>query len=354
VNSPQGPLPVTAVRAAHRFDLGRLTAWMHENIPGFSGPLTVEQFSGGQSNPTFKLSTPNSYYVMRRKPPGQLLKGAHAVDREARVMTALETAGFPVPRVHAVCTDDTVIGSWFYVMDLVVGRIFWDSTFPGVQDSERGHYLDAMNDTIARLHRINPQAVGLATYGRAESYLARQIHRWSQQYLEDLDGGRNADMDFLIEWLPAHAPPGDETSVVHGDFRVDNMIFHPTQSRVVAVLDWELSTIGHPLVDFSYHLMMYRMPPEIVGGMGGRDLVKLGIPTESEYLRRYCERTGRKSIPNLEFHLTFNLFRLAAIIHGIKGRLARGTASSENAAQLVKHLDYLAAAAQQMAVQIDA
>src|SRR5690606_473969 len=200
-------------------------------------------------------------YVMRRKPPGPLLKGAHAVEREARVLQALERVNFPVAHVHALCTDDSVIGSWFYVMDHVEGRIFWDATLPQVDRDERPLYFDAMNDTLARLHRVDFQALGLADYGRSGNYFARQISRWSRQYLEGAAAGRDEHMDRLVEWLPAHIPPGDETSLVHGDFRVDNLIFHPSEPRVLAVLDWELSTLGHPLADFSYHLMMYRMPP---------------------------------------------------------------------------------------------
>jgi aminoglycoside phosphotransferase (APT) family kinase protein len=238
------------------------------------------------------------------------------------------------------------------VMDFVAGRIFWDSAFPGVADAQRGAYVDAMNQTIARLHNIAPASVGLQDYGRADNYLARQITRWSQQYLGDLEGGRNDDLDMLIEWLPAHAPSGDEVAVVHGDFRVDNMIFDPHEPRVIAVLDWELSTIGHPLVDFTYHLLMYRLPPQILGALGGRDLASLGLPSEADYVHRYCERTHRRGIQDLEFYLIFNMFRLAAIIHGIKGRLARGSAASENAGSMIANLDALARLARQGADRI--
>ncbi|RME64885.1 MAG: phosphotransferase family protein, partial [Alphaproteobacteria bacterium] len=261
-----------AVRAAHRFDEKRLAEWMAAHVAGFEGPLEVAQFKGGQSNPTYKLSTPGKTYVLRRKPPGKLLKGAHAVEREARVLQALETVGFPVAHVHGLCTDDAVIGTWFYVMDYVAGRVVWDVTFPDVARAERPRYFDAMNETIAWLHRIDYQAVGLGDYGKPGNYFARQIGRWSKQYLEDRQAGRDPHMDRLIEWLPAHIPPGDETSIVHGDFRVDNMIFHPREPKVLAVLDWELSTLGHPLADFTYHLMMYRMPPLISAGLVGADL----------------------------------------------------------------------------------
>jgi aminoglycoside phosphotransferase (APT) family kinase protein len=330
-------------------DEGRLEDWVREHVPGFHGPLSLTPLNGGQSNPTFRIDTPSASFVLRRKPMGALLKGAHAVDREWRVMAALAPAGFPVPRVHALCTDERVIGSWFYVMDFVPGRIFWDSTFPGVTDGERGRYLDAMNSTLAALHNIDPDTIGLSDFGRRDSYLARQIRRWSTQYRDDRDGGRNADMDMLADWLPQHIPAGDETRIVHGDFRVDNVIFDAHEPRVVAVLDWELSTLGHPLADFAYHLMMYRIPPQITGGLAGRDLTALGLPDEREYVRRYCERTGRADIAHLEYYLAFNQFRLAAILHGIRGRIARGTANAANASEMAGYLELLAAAARRTA-----
>jgi aminoglycoside phosphotransferase (APT) family kinase protein len=321
----------TAVRETHRIDERRLAEWLAANVPGYAGPLTMEQFKGGQSNPTYRLKTPGRAYVLRRKPPGALLPGAHAVDREARIQQALETVGFPVPHVHALCTDDAVIGTWFYVMDCVEGRIIWDATLPEIARSDRPAYYDTMNATLAQLHSTDFRAIGLGDYGRPGNYFERQIGRWSKQYLADTEAGRDTNMDRLIEWLPAHTPPGDETSIVHGDFRVDNMMFHPREPRVVAVLDWELSTLGHPLADFAYHLMMYRMPPLAIAGLLGSDLVALNIPSEADYVAAYCRRTGRDGIPALDFYVTFNLFRLAAIFHGIKGRLARGTASSSNA-----------------------
>lgn len=323
----------TAVREAYRFDEARLAEWLESNVEGFSGPLTVEQFKGGQSNPTYKLVTPSRCYVLRRKPPGTILKGAHAVEREARVLSALGPTDVPVARVYGLCTDDSVIGSWFFVMEMVDGRIFWDATFPNIETTERGAYFDAMNATIAALHRIDPASVVLADYGRPGNYFERQIARWSKQYLEDADAGRDEGMDRLVEWLPARIPASDETSIVHGDFRCDNLIFHPTEPRVLAVLDWELSTLGHPLADFAYHAMMFRMPPDIVAGLGGADLVGLGIPSEADYLAAYCRRTGRELITEAEyaFYITFNLFRIAAIFHGIKGRVVRGTAASEHA-----------------------
>ena len=332
----------TPVREGYRFDEGRLARWMRENVAGFAGPLTVEQFRGGQSNPTYKLVTPARAYVLRRKPPGELLPGAHAVDREARVLTQLGAAGFPVAHVHGLCTDDAVIGTWFYVMDMVEGRVFWDATLPGVPREERPRYFDAMNATIAQLHSFAPDAIGLGDYGKPGNYFARQIGRWSRQYLADELAGRNADMDALVEWLPRHIPEGDEASIVHGDFRCDNMIFHPTEPRILAVLDWELSTLGHPLADFAYHAMMYRMEPDIVAGLKGADLAALNIPSEQDYVAAYCRRTGRDSIPGYEFTMAFNLFRLAAIFHGIKGRVLRGTAANAQAAERAEAFPRLA------------
>lgn len=332
----------TPVRPEHRFDEGRLAEWMAANVAGYAGPLSVRQFRGGQSNPTYKLLTPGAAYVLRRKPPGVLLRGAHAVEREARVLQALGGAGFPVARVFGLCTDDAVIGTWFYVMAMVEGRVFWDATFPEVGLSDRPLYFDAMNETLARLHQIDYAAVGLDGFGRAENYMRRQIDRWSKQYLEDADAGRDPNMDRLLEWLPSRVPADDETSVVHGDFRCDNMIFHPTEPRVLAVLDWELSTLGHPLADFTYHAMMYRMPPSIVAGLAGADLAALNIPDEAAYVAAYCRRTGRESIPGYDFYVAFNFFRMAAIFHGIKGRAIRGTAASASAHERAKAFPELA------------
>ncbi len=322
-----------AVRPALAFDEAALARWMADHVEGYAGPLTVEQFKGGQSNPTYKLTTPGRAYVLRRKPPGALLKGAHAVEREARVVRAVEQVGFPVPHVYGLCIDDQVLGTWFYVMDMVEGRIFWDTRFPDVPRPIRPAYFDAMNATIAQLHQIDYAAAGLADYGRPGNYFERQIARWSQQYVSDTEAGRDPNMDRLVDWLPANIPPSDqdETAIVHGDFRCDNMIFHPTEPRVIAVLDWELSTLGHPLADFAYHAMMYRMPPNIIAGLGGADLAALNIPSEADYLAAYCRRTSRAEMPGYDYYVAFNVFRLAAIIHGIKGRLARGTAASTEA-----------------------
>ena len=327
------------VREAHRFDVASLAAWMEANVEGFAGPLCVEQFKGGQSNPTYKLLTPGRTYVLRRKPPGKLLPGAHAVDREHRVISALGEQGFPVARAYGLCLDEAVIGTQFYVMEMVEGRIFWDPTFAEVRREDRPLYFDAMNETIARLHLIDPNAAGLGDYGKPGNYFARQIARWSQQYQNDVEAGRVASMDRLVEWLPENIPPDEpQARVIHGDFRCDNMIFHPSEPRVLAVLDWELSTLGHPLADFSYHLMMYRMPD----ALGGADLAALNLPNEDDYVAAYCRRTLRDGIPHLDFYMAFNLFRLAGIVHGIKGRLARGTAASAHAAEMAKRLDPLA------------
>ena len=333
----------TLVREAHRFDETRLAQWLAAHVAGYFGPLTVEQFKGGQSNPTYKLSTPGKAYVLRRKPPGQLLKGAHAVEREAEVLQALETVGFPVAHVYGLCTDDTVIGTWFYVMDCVDGRVFWDATFPGVSRSDRPRYFDAMNQTLARLHCLSYGEIGLAKYGRPGNYFERQISRWSEQYLGDRrDAGSCESVERMIEWLPAHIPQDDDTSLVHGDFRVDNLIFHSNEPRVLAVLDWELSTLGHPLADFAYHAMMYRMPPGVVAGLNGADLHALNIPSEADYIADYCRRTRREGIPELDFFIAFNLFRLGAICHGIKARLARGTAASTHATRYAAAVEELA------------
>ncbi|MET0372368.1 MAG: phosphotransferase [Sphingobium sp.] len=345
----ESQIGTSAVRDKHRFDEAALEAWMQANVAGFAGPLTVEQFKGGQSNPTYKLITPTRHYVMRRKPPGDLLPGAHAVDREARVLSALEGTGVPVAHVYGLCTDDSVIGTWFFIMEMVEGRIIWDATFPDVPREDRPAYFDAMNAAIAALHQVDPVAAGLGDYGKPGNYFARQIARWSRQYVEDTDAGRDPNLDRLIEWLPTAIPQGDETRVVHGDFRTDNMIFHPTEPRILAVLDWELSTLGHPLADFTYHAMMYRMPPLVVPGLAGADLKALNIPSEEEYLAAYCARTGRDTLPGYDFAVAFNFFRFAAIIHGIKGRVIRGTAANAEAQARADAVPALAALAWEQA-----
>ena len=326
-----------------RFDERALTGWMEARVAGFAGPLSVTQFKGGQSNPTYRLDTPAASYVLRRKPPGKLLPGAHAVEREYRVLSALGSAGFPVPRVHDLCDDEAVIGTPFYVMDLVEGRIVWEAHFPGLTRKARAAHFDAMNATIARLHGFDPQALGLGDFGKAAGFVERQVARWSKQYLADSDAGRLPTMDRLVDWLEKHLPPDSGLSrIAHGDFRCDNMIFDPAAPTVVAVLDWELSTLGDPAADFTYHLLMYRMPSAIFSGLAGMDLGALGIPSEEEYVAAYCRRTGRDGLAHVDYLVVFCLFRLAAILHGIKGRLARGNASSAHAAQMVERLEPLA------------
>jgi aminoglycoside phosphotransferase (APT) family kinase protein len=322
-----GTMPV---QERHKFDEAALESWLKQNVADYKGPLTVQQFKGGQSNPTFMLVTPAKKYVLRRKPPGKLLPSAHAVDREYRVITALGQTDVPVAKTYGLCEDDSVIGTAFYVMDCVEGRIFWDQRLPGMSRDERAGIFDAMNRTIAALHKVDYAAIGLGDYGKPGDYFARQINRWSKQYKAS-ETEEIPAMDKLIEWLPAHIPAGEETSIVHGDYRMDNMIFHPTEPRVIAVLDWELSTLGHPLGDFTYHLMSWRLAPETFRGLAGVDFAALGIPNEQDYIAAYCRRTGRDGIPHLEFYMAYNMFRIAGILQGIMGRVKDGTAASQHA-----------------------
>jgi aminoglycoside phosphotransferase (APT) family kinase protein len=281
----------------HRFDEGRLFEYLSQRIDGFAGPMLVRQFKGGQSNPTYQLITPDRKYVLRRKPPGKLLASAHAVDREYRVIRALNKTDFPVPKAYLLCEDAEIIGTVFYVMECVEGRIIWDMMIPGVTNKERGAIYDAMNETLAKLHTTNFSAIGLDDFGKKGNYFARQISRWTKQYhLSETD--EIAEMNRLIEWLPENIPPGGDTSIVHGDYRLDNMVIHPTEARVTAVLDWELSTLGHPLADVSYHTAQWRMPKGMFVGFGGVDLAALGIPSEEAYTTAYCERTTRRTSPN--------------------------------------------------------
>jgi aminoglycoside phosphotransferase (APT) family kinase protein len=319
-----GTMPVTA---QHRFPTDRLVAWMAEHVEGFRGPLEVEQFRGGQSNPTFRLTAGSKRYVLRRKPPGKLLPSAHAVDREYRVITALGGTDVPVARSYALCLDEGVIGTAFYIMDYVEGRVFWDPTLPELAPAQRGAVYDAMNDVIARLHKVDYAKIGLADFGKPGNYFGRQIDRWTKQYRASETETIEA-MDRLIAWLPQNLPPDDETAIVHGDFRLDNIIFHPTEPRILAVLDWELSTLGNPLGDFSYHMMTWELGPEAYRGLGGKDLTTLGIPTKEDYRDRYCRRTGRSHIPHWDFYMAYNMFRLAAILQGIMGRVVEGTAAN--------------------------
>jgi aminoglycoside phosphotransferase (APT) family kinase protein len=325
---------------SHAFDVGALEAYLQRALPGFEGPLSVEQFKGGQSNPTYKLVTPGRRYAMRSKPgpAAKLLASAHAIEREFRVMKALAGTGVPVAQMHVLCEDESVIGRAFFVMEFMDGRVLWDQSLPGLTNPERDAVYDEMNRVIAALHNVDPVAIGLADYGKPGNYFERQIGRWSKQYVASVTE-EIPEMDRLIEWLPAHLPASarDDTkvSVVHGDFRLDNLVFHATEPRVIAVLDWELSTLGHPLADFSYHCMAWHIPPGTFRGIGGLDHAALGIPSEAEYVRRYCERTHRPDpsalMADWNFYLAYNLFRLASITQGIAKRVVDGIASSAQA-----------------------
>lgn len=322
----------TPVREAHRFDTERLAEYMRQNVEGFAGPIEVEQFKGGQSNPTYLVRAGGKSYVMRRKPPGKLLPSAHAVDREYRVITALAVTDVPVAKTYALCTDESVVGTMFFIMDYVEGRIFWDPALPGMTPAERASIFDEINRVIAALHRVDYQAVGLGDYGKPGSYFARQINRWTKQYRASETETIEA-MDHLIDWLPQHIPADDETRIVHGDFRIDNVIFHPTEPRALAVLDWELSTLGHPMSDFAYHCMVWRMSPGEFRGLAGADVEALGIPSEAEYVAAYCRRVGRAPVPEheWEYYMAFNMFRLAAILQGVLARALQGNASNQYA-----------------------
>ena len=330
-----GTMPVAE---RQRFDVAALEAYLRVNIEGFSGPMTVEQFKGGQSNPTFKLVTPNKSYVLRSKPgpAAKLLPSAHAIEREFRVMHGLAGSDVPVAKMYTLCEDESVIGRAFYVMDCVDGRVLWDPQLPGMQPSERAAIFDELNRVLSALHQVDFVAAGLSDYGRHDGYLARQIARWSRQYRASETESIPA-MDALIEWLPAHIPAGEETSIVHGDYRLDNVIFHATEPRILAVLDWELSTLGHPLADFAYHCMTWYLPPGAGRGLGGVDITGSGIPAVKDYVSRYCERTGRvDGFPNFEFYLAFNMFRMAGILQGIMKRVVDGTAASAQAVAMGK------------------
>ncbi|RIK97155.1 MAG: phosphotransferase family protein [Proteobacteria bacterium] len=313
------------VEERHRIDETRLDAWMREHVEGYQGPLTVLQFKGGQSNPTYRLNTPSRSYVLRRKPFGKLLPSAHAVDREFRVISALGQQGFPVAKAYALCTDDAVIGAAFYIMSMEEGRVFWDPTLPSLPREARRPIFEDKIRTLAQLHQYDPQAIGLGDYGRPGNYFARQVDRWTKQYRAS-ETQTIPEMDRLIEWLPRTVPEQERVSVVHGDFRLDNMIFHATEPRVIAVLDWELSTLGDPLADFTYLLMQWIMP-----GLDGADFAALGLPTMDEAAALYCDATGRAGISNLDWYFSYNLFRLAGILQGIAGRIRDGTAASDKA-----------------------
>ena len=328
----------------YRLDETALDAWMTAHVAGYAGPLAVRQFKGGQSNPTYELTTPAKSYVLRRKPPGVLLPSAHAVDREFQIISALAAQGFPVAKPHALCLDEAVIGSIFYVMDKVEGRIFWDLKLPGLTPAERRAVYEAQTDTLARLHAFDPAAIGLGDYGKAGNYFARQVGRWTKQYRAS-ETEPVAAMDRLIAFLPDSLPPEGPSRIVHGDFRLDNMILAPDQAQVRAVLDWELSTLGDPMADFSYMLIGWVLPATMRNGVAGADLKALGIPSLEETVERYAAKTGSPAPQNLDWLLAYNLFRLAAICQGIAGRVRDGTAASAHARTMAAQVEPLSAAA---------
>jgi aminoglycoside phosphotransferase (APT) family kinase protein len=329
------------VEERHRLDEAALALWLEANVEGFAGPLTLNQFKGGQSNPTYQLVTPSKKYVLRKKPGGKLLPSAHAVDREYRVISALYPTGFPVARPYALCQDDSIVGAMFYVMDMVEGRILWDGALPGCEPAERRAIYESKVATLAKLHTTDYAAIGLGEYGKPGNYFARQIDRWSKQYrLSETE--TVSEMDRLIEWLPATIPPGERTSIVHGDYRLDNLVLHASEPRVAAVLDWELSTLGDPMADFTYYLMSWVLPCDNRASLGGLDLGPLGIPTLEQVVSLYCAQTGRASIPALDWYFAYNAFRLACILQGIAGRVRDGTAASAHALEMIKRIRPLA------------
>ena len=338
--------PVASIRDDHvRFDREVLLNYLAAHIDGFAGPMLITRFNDGQSNPTYRIDTPNRCYVMRAKPApaAQLLPSAHAVDREFRVQSALSESAVPVARMHCLCEDESVIGVAFYVMDFVDGRIFWDQSLPGMTTLQRSALYDELNRVIAALHSVDFAALGLETYGKPGNFFQRQIDRWTRQYRAcEID--HIAAMEELIAWLPAHIPHEDEpqVSLVHGDYRIDNVIFHPTEPRILAVIDWELSTLGHPLADFAYHLVSWHATPGVARGLDGLDLKSLGIPAEAEYIAAYERRIGRDVEGDWNFYLAYNLFRLAAIVQGIAKRSKEGTASSPMAEEVGRHATPLA------------
>lgn len=324
-----------------KMDEGKLSEYLRANVESFSGPMTVKKFKGGQSNPTYLITTPEKKFVLRRKPPGKLLPSAHAVDREYKVMTALGQVGFPVPKTHVLCEDQDIAGTTFFLMDFVEGRIFWDNGLPDVAKEDRRPLFLALIDTLADLHTVDYAAIGLGDYGKPGNYFERQISRWSKQY-KAAETDKIEAMDNLIEWLPTAIPDDDATSIVHGDFRFDNAIMHPTEPKTLAVLDWELSTLGHPLADFTYYLMVWFFPKDVRGGLAGRDLEAEGLPSLDEAVGHYCARTGRDGLADLDFCLAYNMFRIAAIIQGVYSRALQGNASSEEGINTGKQVAPLA------------
>lgn len=328
----------------YALDQPKLEAWLADHVDGYAGPLTLRQFKGGQSNPTYELTTPTAAYVLRRKPPGQLLASAHAVDREFRVISALGAQGFPVARAYALCEDESVIGSMFYVMEKVEGRVLWDLKLPGLEPAERRAIYEAQTDTLAQLHAYDPEAIGLGDYGRPGNYFARQVGRWTKQYAAS-ETHKIPDMDRLIAFLPDSLPPEGPARVVHGDFRLDNLMIDNDSPRVKAVLDWELSTLGDPMADFSYLLIGWVLPASQKNGVNGADLKALGIPSVEETVARYAEKAGVAAPTNLDWLMAYNLFRLAAICQGIGGRVRDGTAASAHAVAMAAQVEPLSAAA---------
>ncbi len=329
------------VRAAHRFDEVALERYLRAQLPGFEAPLSVQQFGGGQSNPTFLLTSGGRRFVLRKKPPGVLLKSAHQVEREFRIMKALAATNVPVPRMHVLCEDESVIGTAFYVMDFLEGRVFRDPQLLGVAAPERSAIYDSMNDVLARLHKVDHVGVGLGDFGRPGNYFDRQIARWITQY-RAAQTDEIAEMERLIAWMPGNIPADDSVSIAHGDYRLENTVFHPTEPRMIAVLDWELSTIGHPLADLAYNCMGYHVMNPRQGGIVGVDNQATGIPTETAYVERYCRHVGRARIDNWSFYLSFAVFRLASISQGVYKRGLDGNASSETAATLGNSCRFLA------------
>ena len=331
--------------AVDELQIGVLQPYLETHVEGFEGPMEVEKFPGGQSNPTFRITARSGDYVLRRQPPGKLLKSAHAVDRESRVIAALASTAVPVPKVHCLCEDRDIIGSMFYVMSYCDGRIFWDAAIPEVENDERAAVYDELIRVLSALHEVNVEDVGLADFGKPGNYFLRQYDRWTRQYRAS-ETGKIAPMEQLMAWLGDHMPEDDgRVSIVHGDFRLDNLIFRKDSSRALALIDWELSTLGHPFADVGYLCMQLRMPQGVgtMSGLRGRDIAALAIPDESQIVSRYCERTGIDEIDDLAFYIAFSFFRLAAIIQGVAKRAADGNASSKHAAKVGQFVQPIAA-----------
>ncbi|UCH29229.1 MAG: phosphotransferase [Myxococcales bacterium] len=338
---PAPPSNAGPVREAHRFDEARLDVWMSEHVDGYSGSLQVRQFKGGQSNPTFWLADRERQYALRKKPPGKLLQSAHMVDREYRVMHALRDTDVPTAKMYALCEDDSVIGTSFFVMEYVQGRLFWNVQLPKLEPNQRTAIYDELARVLAAIHSVDLEATGLSDYGRPDAYVARQVKRWTKQYIASQTSDV-AQMNTLIEWLPANVPADEATSLVHGDYRLDNLIFHPAEPRALAVIDWELSTLGHPLSDLAYTCMLYDVMLPKIGGLAGVDFETSGIPSEDAFVARYCELVGRDGVPDLSYYKAFSLFRLAAIAQGVYKRSIDGNASSTEASMFGAAVPHLA------------